>query len=731
MKSGNARQLTALAILLCIVLSACGGSSSGSSNNTPSQLSITTGTSLPSGQINVAYSTALGATGGTAPYAWTVTTGTLPTGLSLSTAGVISGTPTAAGIFNVTAQVSDSEPTPQRVTAQFGITIAPPPLSITTASLPNASLNMSYSADLAATGGIPPYTWSLTSGTLPAGLTLNPAGTIAGTPTATGTYNFTLQAADNESTPQTAPAQLSITVLTQVQVTTYRYDNFRTGQDLSETVLTPTSVASGQFQKLFSYAVDGDVYAQPLYLFNVNIPGSGAHNVIYVATEHDSVYALDADSNAAGNSAPLWQTSFLDPAHGITTIASGDVNCNGAIAPEIGITSTPVIDLNTNTIYVLAETKENGDFFHRLHALDITTGAEKFGGPVTISGSVSGSGLGSVMGTLTFDPLMHLNRPGLLLSGGSVIIAWSSNCDNSPFHGWVMAYGKTTLHQQGIWAATPNGNGGGIWMSGGGTTADASGHIFLATGNGTFDTTGTPSDFGDSIMRLTLSGSGITTADYFTPFDQGALDQADHDLGSGGVLLLPDQPGAHVHEAVEAGKEGSIYVVDRDSLGHYNPADNSQIVQNIIGEVGAVFSTPAYWNNNVYFGANHDALKAFSLTNGLLSAAPTSQSAFTFIYPGPAPNVSANGNANGIVWVLETDTQNNSAEVLRAYDATNLANELYNSNQNLARDIPGNIVKYAIPTIANGKVYVGAQQQVSIFGLGQSGSDKSLAPAKR
>ncbi len=507
---------------------------------------------------------------------------------------------------------------------------------------------------------------------------------------------------------------LSATLAAQVQVTTQHNDNSRTGQNLQETLLTPANVNSSQFGKLFSVAVDGYVYAQPLYLPNVSIPAKGVHNVVYVATEHDSVYALDADNNMA----PLWQVSFINPAQGITTVSTQDVNCYDGVVPEIGITATPVIDPATNTLYVVAETKENGSFFHRLHALDLQTGAEKFGGPVTISGSVPGHGSGSVGGILTFNPLMHLSRPGLLRNGSNVFISWASNCDNSPYHGWVMAYDKGSLQQKTIWVSTPNGNAGGFWMSGVGMAADSAGNLFVPTGNGTFETSGSPTDFGDSILRLSLGAASLSVADYFTPYDEATLDQRDHDLGSGGVLLLPDQPGSHPHELVQAGKEGSIYVVDRDNMGHFNPTDNSQIVQNLVGQIRHLFSAPAYWNNTVFFGAWTDSLKAFSLSNGMLSTTPISQTSTTFYYPGPSPSISSNGNSNGIVWVLQTDSLvNNGNEVLHAYDATNLATELYNTLQNLDRDDPGGAVKYAVPSVANGRVYVGAAGQMSVFGL--------------
>jgi len=678
-------------------------------------LSITT-TSLPGATLDVPYSASLTATGGATPYSWSLTSGALPLGLSLSATGAISGTPTGNGNFSFIVQVADAESTPQVVTAQLSLTVSSP-FSITTTTVFNGTVNTPYTANLTAIGGVTPYSWSLASGSLPTGLSLSSAGAITGTPSVQGVFDFTVQADDAESPPKQATRQLSITITAHLQVTTQHYDNFRTGQDLDETVLNLANVNVNQFGKLFSVAVDGQVYAQPLYMPDITIPANGVHNVIYVATEHDSVFALDADSNTGGNSTPLWQTSFIDPANGINTISSQDVNC-GAISPEIGITSTPVIDPATNTIYVLAETKEHGQFFHRLHALDITTGAEKLGGPVTIQATYPGTGDGSSGGILTFDPVQHLNRPGLLLSNGSIFIAWSSNCDNDPFHGWVMSYDKTTLQQKGVWVTTPNGGRGGIWMSGAGVAADLSGSIFLSTGNGTFDTSGSPTDFGDSIVRMTLAGSGLELNDYFTPYNQGSLDDEDEDVASGGVLLLPDQPGAHVHELIQSGKEGSIYVVDRDLMGGFQNGSNSQIVQNITNQINGIFAVPAYWNNNVYFGGISDNVKAFSLSQGLLSATPTSSSPTSMGYPGATPVVSAKGTANGIVWTLQTASGlNGGNEVLHAYDATNLGNELYNTAQNESRDNPGAVVRFAVPTIVSGKAYVGAANQVSVYGL--------------
>lgn len=668
-----------------------------------------------SAEVNAPYSATLSVHGGSA-YAWSIISGMLPAGLALnSSTGVIAGTPTTAGKSSFSVQAQDSQNMNISGQASFNIAISPG-LSITAPPLPASGQGVPYRAVFSASGGFPPYTWSLVSGDLPAGLNLSSEGVISGTPTAAGTFNFTVQAADLYPATISDPLMLKIVATPLGAVTTAHNDVLRTGQDVNETKLNPNNVNVSSFGKLFSYPVDGYLYAQPLYLPNVSIPGGGVHNLVLVATEHDSVYAFDADSNAGGNGNPLWQTTFIDPSQGITTVSSQDVNCD-AIVPEIGITSTPVIDVSTNTIYVLAETKENGAFFHRLHALDLTTGAEQTGSPVTITAQVPGSGVGSSGGVITFDPLMQLNRPGLLLSDGTVYIAWGSNCDNPPFHGWVMGYDRSTLTQTSVWATTANGELGGIWMSGAGIGADASGNLFVPTGNGTFDTSGTPVDFGDSIVKIASGGSSFAPSDYFTPYDEGSLEAGDIDLGSGGALLLPDQPGAHVHEVIQVGKEGTLYLVDRDNMGHFNANNNSQIVQSITGELQAVLSSPAYWNGNVYIGGIQDALKAYSLTDGLLSLTPTSETGVTFTYLGPSPSVSANGSTNGIVWALFTDSNlNDGNEVLYAFDATNLGVELYDSNQNSMRDLVGGAVKFATPTIANGKVYAGAAQQLSVFG---------------
>ena len=500
----------------------------------------------------------------------------------------------------------------------------------------------------------------------------------------------------------------TVSAYSQVAVLTQHNDNYRTGQNTKETLLTLSNVNQNQFGKLFSQAVDGYVYAQPLYVPNVNIPGLGTHNVIYVATEHDTVYAFDADNNIGRNASPLWAVSFINPARGITSVSSNDVSC-GDLIPEIGITGTPAIDSSTNTMYVVAKTKENGIFVQRLHALDITTGAEKFGGPVVIQAIVGGN---------AFDPLRNGQRPGLLVQNGAVYIGWASHCDVGVYHGWMMAYDARGLSQKGVWISTPSGTEGGVWESGTGIAADFRNNVYVPTGNGTFDT----HNFGDSIVKLNFSKSGkLRLADYFTPYDEQYLNNYDVDLGSGAVLLIPDRKKTtYPYLLVQAGKEGSIYVVNRSNMGHYNPNNNSQIVQNLTGQIGGMWAGPAFWNNHVYFGGTYDFMKmfVFNPSTGLLSSFPPSSTSTFFGFPGPTPSISANGNTNGIVWALQTDQYYNfGSAILHAYNATQLSTELYNSAQNPARDDAGGAVKFAVPTVANGKVYVGAAQQLSVYGL--------------
>jgi PA14 domain/Chitobiase/beta-hexosaminidase C-terminal domain len=518
-----------------------------------------------------------------------------------------------------------------------------------------------------------------------------------------------------------------------VNVLTYHNDNARTGQNTNETILTPVNVASTNFGLLFVCPVDGYVYAQPLIMTNVAIPGRGVHNVVFVATEHDSIYAFDADNDDGSNATPLWQTSFINPAAGVTTVSSNDVYCTD-IVPEIGITSTPVIDAATGTIYVEAKTKEvtNGviTFVQRLHALDVATGAEKFGGPVVLQASVPGSGDGNDgAGNVPFNALTQLNRSGLLLNQGVVYLAFASHCDNGPFHGWLIGCNAQTLAIANVFNTTPNGSDGGIWQSGGGPACDTNGNIFVMTGNGTFDG---PSlgDYGDSFLKLSTT-NGLQLADYFTPFDQATLNVNDTDLGSGGPMLLPDSVGstAHPHLLAGCGKKGTIYLLDRDNLGHYNSTNDNQIVQELPVAVGGTWSMPAYFNNTIYFLGADDVLRAFDINQAFISS-PPSVSSNVFQFPGATPSVSANGTSNAIVWVIQVGYPGTSGPaVLHAYNATNVAQELYNSHK--AGTDPGLPVKFAVPTIANGKVYVGAQYVLGVYGLGTFLATPTITPGSR
>ncbi len=500
-----------------------------------------------------------------------------------------------------------------------------------------------------------------------------------------------------------------------VDVITYHYDNGRSGQNLNETTLTLANVNSTQFGKKGEFTVDGKVDAQPLYLSQVTIGGQ-KKNVLYVATEHGSVYAFDADSISGTTSTFLWKT---------TTLGSGETTSDnrgcGQVSPEIGITATPVIDRARNAIYLVAMSKDvSGSYFQRLHALNLSTGAELFSGPQTITATYPGTGDNSFGGNVVFDPKQYKERPGLLQINGTIYTTWSSHCDIRPYTSWVMAFNADTLAPTSVLNLVPNGSEGGIWMAGTAPSADASGNVFFIMGNGDFDTTLNASGFpangncGNCFVKLSTSG-GLKLADYFTPHNTVAESNADQDFGSGGGILLmdlTDSGGTTRHLSVGAGKDALIYVVDRDAMGKFN-ASTDQIYQEISGQLGgSVFSMPAFFNGTVYYGAVGDALKAFPVASAKLASAPSSQSTHQFGYPGTTPSVSANGSANGIVWAIE-----NSGAILFAYDAADLTKELYDSNQAAGnRDhFSGN--KFITPVVVNGKVYLGTSTSVAVFGL--------------
>ena len=510
------------------------------------------------------------------------------------------------------------------------------------------------------------------------------------------------------------PATLTVLAAAGVDVVTYHNDTARTGQNLKEVILTLANVNSTNFGKLAFFNTDGKVDAQPLYLSSVNV-GGGMHNVLFVVTEHDTVYAFDADTGAV-----LWHVSLL----GTGETPSDDRGC-GQITPEIGITSTPVIDRTVGTngvIYMVAMSKDSaGNYFQKLHALDITSGAELFSGPVTVQASFPGTGDNSMGGNVIFDAKQYAERAGLLLLNGTIYTTWTSHCDARPYTGWIIAYNATTLARTSVLNVTPNGSEGSIWMAGTAPAADSANNIYFLDANGTFDTSLTSAgfpvngDFGNTFIKLSTS-SGLAVADYFATFDTVAQSNADQDLGSGGALVLPDltdSSGQTWHLAVGAGKDTNIYVVNRDNMGKFNSGSNN-IYQQLSGALpGGVWAMPAYFNNTIYYGSVASTIKAFGISNARLSSAPTSQTGTAFPYPGSTPSVSANGTSDAIVWAHE----NGSLAVLHAYDATDLSHELYNSNQAGTRDQFGAGNKFITPTIVNGKVYVGTTNGVAVFGL--------------
>jgi len=507
-------------------------------------------------------------------------------------------------------------------------------------------------------------------------------------------------------------------------VTTYHYNLARNGLNPYETILTPANVNSTDFGKIGSHGTDGHVDAEPLFLANLTVAGK-LHNVLYVATEHGSVYALDADTLAQ-----LWRVSVI-PA-GETT--SDDHGCP-QISPAIGITSTPVIDRRHGphgTIFIVAMSKDvNNEYHQRLHALDVTTGVEMAGSPTEVTASYPGTGDNSQDGRVVFNPSQYAERAALTLYNGNIYTAWTSHCDAFEYTAWVIAYNETTLKQTQILNLTPNGRKGSVWMSGGGI-AVSDGYLYLPLSNGTFDTTldnnGFPShgDYGNGIVKLnplSVPGGRLTVADYFNTYNTVSESDLDLDLGSGGVITLPpmtDVNGASRNLIVAAGKDQNIFLADRTNLGKFNPstvAPDHNVYQKITGQLaGRNYSTPAYFYGVLYYGASGDSLKAFPFSHAKLPASPSSHSATIFGYPGTTPAVSANGSRNGIVWAVEGTF--NSTAILHAYNPADLSHEYYNSTQGPGnRDAVGASNKFITPLVVNGKVYIGTPTGVTVFGL--------------
>ncbi len=530
-------------------------------------------------------------------------------------------------------------------------------------------------------------------------LGVNAAGVAWGTPV----QSFT--------TPATNPAASPL-----VSVLNYHNDLTRQGLNTNESILTLANVNTNTFGKLFSYVVDGYTVCQPLVMPGVAITGKGTHNVAFVATEHDSVYAFDADSNTGANAVPLWHTSFINTNAGIFSVNSTkDIPSAGGgfVGPELGITGTPVIDPVSGTLYVVSITKEVvagvTNFYNRLHALDIGSGAEKFGGPVLIQGSVRGVGDGSDgNGNVPFVQIKHHQRQPLAIVNGQLIITFTGHFDYPPYHGWVFSYNPYSLAQTGIWNAQPNGSDGGFWQAGCGPAADAQGNIYLESGNGNWDATN--SNFGDTVLKLSVT-NGVNLVDWFTPYNQLALNLADLDVGSAGQIIVPDSAGSatHPHLLIAGSKAGTIYLLDRDNMGHFNAAGDTQIVQSVAGAVGGMWCTPAWFNGQFYYIASGDKLKAFTLGNGVINTTPVGTSASAI--GSSSPSISANGTSNAIVWAMQA-----SPFVLHAFNGTNVAQELYNSSQLSSRDGAGSSVKFTVPTVANGKVYAGSAAALTVYG---------------
>ena len=525
-----------------------------------------------------------------------------------------------------------------------------------------------------------------------------------------------------------------------VPVLTWRYDQTHAGQNTSETALTLSNVNPTSFGKLFSVKVDSSVYPQPLYVPNLKMSDGQIHNVLFIETSNDSMYAFDADSNGGSNSGPIWKVSLAATDHGAaagaTAIPWQDTG-SPDVAPTIGITGTPVIDPATNTMYVVSNTKENGSHFARLHAIDITSGAERSGSPVEIKATVAGTGNGSSGGQLAFSPLWENQRPALALHNGYVYIGFAAHGDEGPWHGWLFSYSATTLAQHAVLCLSPNNYGAGIWASGAGLPIDdgaPGGRMFLVTGNGT--RTSPPfnagSAFGESVVAFSLANGDITPIDAFTPFNYQTLNNSDWDLGSGGILMVPDQQGTHPHVLVQVGKEGRIIVLDRDNLGGYasGATSNTNALQDISGlipQAKGLWATPAYWNGNVYLWARDNVGMMFKMNSGVMNVQPDSKTSTTWGAPSPSFSISSNGTQNGIAWAVRADQfDTKGPAVLYAWDANDLSKSIYQSD-NSSRDTAGPANRYSVPVITNGKVYVATNGEIDVYGL-LNQQDTAAAP---
>jgi hypothetical protein len=689
-----------------------------------------------------------------------------PNATSTSTLTLTASTTAALGAATLTAAGTSGA---LSQTAKINLTVAAPTVTVSLSPVRSAVVAISQPQQFTATvtGNISDLSlnWSVDG--------IAGGNTTMGTISAAGLYappatpgSHTVTAASVALPSSSASASIAVTDL--AGVFTYHNDVSRDGANTQEYALTAATVTTSTFGKLFSCVVDGAVYTQPLWVPGMSI-GGGTHNVILVATQHDSLYAFDADSSPCMK---YWQVNLLDTLHGGTVgetpVVWNDVGnvafgCFGDIYPEIGVTGTPVVDPPSGTIYLVAASEIPGTgsgncslppstFYHRLHALDMTTGNEKFQAPVMIAAQVVGTGDGSSGGIVSFNSQLHHQRAGLALSNGAVYVGFAAHEDQTPYHGWLLSYQASNVQQQlSVFNTTPNGIGGadgGIWAGGGAPAVDSGGDLYVSTGNGIFDQGASMSlqnDYGDSVLRLTPTagltpnGANLQLNGWFAPETEATLEQNDADLGSGGVILLPDKSVGPTHLLVELGKDGVVYVIDRDNMGTFQPNAN-QIVQYFSATPGGFWGTPAFWQNNLYFAGAFDALKQFSFdpTTGFNPTA-ASQSLQNFGFPDVSPSVSSQGGSNGIIWAIDAGLYGYASPnaaggvncyvspvpaactgpaILHAYDATNLSTEYWNSTQAANnRDQAGSAVKFVPPTVANGKVYVSTRTEIDVYGL--------------
>ena len=719
--------LVIILVTATALLSACGGSGSGNAAGPPpAALTIST-SSLPTGQTGVAYSAVLAAAGGTPPYTWSLTSGTLPAGLMLNAStGALTGTPTQTVTSTaLTFQVTDSSTPPASRSAKLTLTISSTAVGIAIspklAGL-TVTQTLMVSATVANDTSKKAVSWSATGGSFSSDASASGASVTYTAPSTPGIYTIT--ATQSSDVTQRAVATIGVTDLHGVY--TYHNDVSRDGANTSEYALTTANVNSSTFGKLFSCQADAAIYTQPLWVSNLTI-GGAKHNVVVVATMRDTVYVFDADASPC---VTYWHTQFIPS--GETFYSAFDVSTN-SIFPDIGILGTPVIDSTSNIIYLVTKTKninDPGPIVHqRLHALNLADGTEIANSPVELDSSITVPGNCEGGSTIAFNVARENQRPGLALVNGVVYIAWASHGDVDPYHGWVLGFNASTLSRVSAFNSSPNAAEGmgycraGIWMSGGAPAADAAGNLYVITGNGIFDGT---SAFGDSFLKLSAT-SGLALADWFTPMNQLSLDAFDQDLGAGGAAVLVDQTsGPHPHLIIGGGKSQSLYLLDRTNMGHFTSGGPDKVVQTLKASESS-FSTPAFWQNTLYFfGFNGPGLAYTFLTaSDTFNPAVASTTTPSFSFPGSSPSVSSNGNSNGIVWMIDAHTFGTGdggpatagPAVLHAFDATNLGTELWNSSQ-VPADAAGNAVKFTVPTVANGKVYVGTRGNDSTLGAG-------------